>query len=156
LLDAVTRVFEALDFHCQPISFQLAIPDKDFRGIVEQALPTSDLAKVLRYFPDLFVLHAKLPPKAGAFFVRVFNETIRLSPDELSCYQKYYPEKILLLAGRNQKPLLLEGQWLRKCHWVNGQVQGKLPHLSELLRKDVSLPVNDPQLKEITKLGFQI
>jgi hypothetical protein len=156
VLDKVKSAFEALDFHCQRIGFDVAIPDKDLRRIIEQALPANDLAKVLRYFPSLFVLHAKLPPKVGAFFVCVFTGTIRLSVDELSCYRKYYPQKILILAPQGQKPRVLEGQWIWKCRWADGQVQGKLPRLGELLRRDLSLRPSGDQLKKIAELGFEI
>ena len=154
------QVFEALGFYCQITNCGSVFESDKFLQLIEGASRANNVAATLRFLPDLFVLHPKLDYERGVFFGRVFQGVNRLDVEELSIYEKYYPERILVIAPTDTVPSILHAQWLSHVVTARGktiEVQpSSLPLLREILTHDVGIDLSGDFSKRIQRLNLEI
>jgi len=105
------EVFQKLDFEVQPTSFSHITSGGEMARLREyRSLPNGDSSRILRYFPEFFVLHHLAVPERGAFFVALAGNNVTLSKEAQDIYQKYFPRD-LLIVGQNPENQLV-ARWL--------------------------------------------
>ena len=95
MIDELRTVFERLGYHSEPVDFNKAIPYVALRERLQGPFAGTDVSRVLRHLPDLFVMNHKMIH--GIFFVKTLAEQ-GLSDEARDTYEKYYPKDILLVT----------------------------------------------------------
>lgn len=110
LVTELQNLFQALGFLSHPTDFNHAVPYAELRTDLEGKFRESNVSKILRHFPDLFVVNEKI--EKGIFFIKDVSKDA-LSSEAAEAYKKYYPKDVLLVkvsANSKGKALL--------CRWI--------------------------------------
>lgn len=110
MLDDRRSVFDRLGYHSEPVHFERAIPYPKLRERFESPFSETELSRVLRNLPELFVMNHKMVH--GMFFAKILEERNSLTVEQESTYEKFYPRDIFLLdIARTGTSTLIEGRW---------------------------------------------
>lgn len=111
LKQSVIDMFRNLNFEIHSTSF-CDITSTDELTPLQECITSidSDSAKIVRWFPDLFVFHRSQAPKAGAFFIVLMPNGIEMPIEVRSFYRKYFPEDLLIVSDAPSSRL--KGQWI--------------------------------------------
>jgi len=112
--DLRQRTLEALqklDFEVQQTSFSDITSVGEMADLRKQGvLPDSDSGRILRCFPDFFVIHHSAEPKRGIFFVTLAGNAMTLTKEAQDIYQRYFPEDVLIVGQSPEHHLV--AMWL--------------------------------------------
>ena len=115
--DLSQRALEALrslGFAVQPTSFSDITSEGDMSRIRDYPdLPGSDSLQILRYFPDLFVIHHSATAERGMFFVTLADSCTALTREAQAIYERYFPAD-LLVVGQDKEHRLV-AVWMGSC-----------------------------------------
>jgi hypothetical protein len=89
----IRGLFRRNGFYITELHYEHIIPEEQFREILNEDFPKTEVAKIVRFSPDFFVMHGEVEPALGTFFIVCSpqSEPIILERDRLKCYQEYYP-----------------------------------------------------------------
>lgn len=134
----VRRIFVDYNFYVSNFYFEHIIPEDNFRDIIIRNFNTTEIAQILRFSPDFFVMHKKVEPEDGFFFVVCCPGQKNLGAKRFGILQKYYPfDQIALVSTYTSKKgeTILSGQWLNELKKTSSN---KYP-LSEFIEKIVGV-----------------
>jgi hypothetical protein len=119
LAAGLNTILTNLGFKVADFSFNHLVRDARLREQVETEFSTEDAGKVLLHAPHLFVMHNKLDPTKGVFFVRCAStfdaeaRSFRLTEDEFDTYRRFYPTKnLMVVVGRRTAEPEILASWL--------------------------------------------
>ncbi len=94
-LDALRK----LGFTVQPTSFSDITSAGEMSRIREyRSLPDSDSVRILRHFPDFFVIHNSAQADRGMFFVALADSSSALTREAQDIYERYFPTDLLVVG----------------------------------------------------------
>lgn len=123
-------------FYVSNFYFEHIVPEDNFRDIIIRNFNTTETAQILRFSPDFFVMHKKIEPEDGFFFVVCCPDPNNLDLKRITILQKYYPfDQIALVSDYTSKKgeTILSGQWLNE---LKKSPSNKVP-LSQFIEKIV-------------------
>jgi len=101
LSSRIADSLKSLGFAVQPTSFSHITSAGEMARIREHdRLPDCESARILRYFPDFFVVHRSAPPQRGVFFAAVARDHMCVTGEAGAIYRRYFPAD-LLIVGQN-------------------------------------------------------
>jgi hypothetical protein len=151
--ELVPQFLEILEFQWQSVSFTDVFSDSALTEFIEAAVDVSSPAKILRYFPDFFVLHPDLPPEAGALFITCVPTGWVLPKAQIECYQKHFPNRILMIARAAGRQGLV-GEWFRANDWAQGRLARPPRAALAVLDRDLGLHPTKAQMQSLRDVGL--
>jgi len=128
MLNEVTDILIGLGFEIQNTSFHHLTKDGEINYLRSLDLPDNEAASIMKYFPDLFVMHREIDPKDGTLFV-VLTEIDKNIPEKVQkIYRKFFPRKIMVVSGSKDNLY---------ARWFHGS--GKKEPLVSFIRKEVGV-----------------
>ena len=139
----IQLVFQTLGFLSHPTDFSHAVPYKELRDALEGKFPETNVSKVLRHFPDYFMVNEKL--EKGVFFVKDVTQA-PLSTEAAKTYKSYYPKDILLIKVISDP----KGKTIT-CRWINDE---KDASLTKALESRFNLKLPAAAVNELNSKGW--
>lgn len=128
MLNQVVDIFVGLGFEIQNTSFNHLTKDGEISYLRSIDLPDNEAASIIKYFPDLFVMHREINHKDGTLFV-VLTDRDRSIPEKVqTIYKHFFPRK-LMVVSRSKDNLY--------ARWFHGS--GKPEPLLLFIRKEVGV-----------------
>ncbi len=134
----VRQIFADYNFYVSNFYFEHIVQEDNFRDIIIKNFNTTEIAQILRYSPDFFVMHKKIEPEDGFFFVVCCPDQKNLGVKRFGILQKYYPfDQIALVSTYSSKKgeTILSGQWLNELKKTSSNKYS----LSEFIEKIVGV-----------------
>ena len=100
--ELIEKTFPEATYYRQTISSAVRLADHVYDKVLELK-ETDEVAGYFSAWPDLVVMHKKSNPTEGTYFVRIFEEAIELSDQELSIYRQWYPLDHLILIIKSSE-----------------------------------------------------
>ena len=129
LAAGMKTILSNLGFRVAGFSFSYLLRDSRLWEKVEAEFPSEEAGMILIQAPHLFVMHNKLNPSKGVFFVRCAStfdseaRSFRLSEEEWNTYHKFYPtERLLIVVGRETDEPEVVAEWFDD---VNFRIDGR-------------------------------
>lgn len=146
MIDDLRTIFERLGYHSEPIHFSKAIPYPELRERFEGRFAGTDLSRVLRHLPELFIMNHKM--LHGIFFVKTLTGP-DLGEEARTTYEQYYPKDILLLriTGTAKTKRVV-------CRWIDQQ--DRETSLIESLRARFNFEPPKSAIEALRKDGWQV
>ena len=145
-MDDLRTIFERLGYHSEPIHFSKAIPYPELRERFEGRFAATDVSRLLRHLPELFIMNHKMIH--GIFFVKILKEP-DLSEEAKATYEKYYPKDILLMRiiGNDKTKRVV-------CRWIDQR--GGETSLIESLKARFNFEPPKSAIEALGKDGWQV
>jgi|Deesub1362A_J573_1020465.scaffolds.fasta_scaffold05545_2 hypothetical protein len=108
----VGSIFANLGFYVTEFSFNKILPSREIRDIIKRFYKDTSIAHLLIYSPELFIMHRKMPPEKGVFFIKCIvahnkgklSRFAEIEKEAWDIYNKFYPsDKIVVVIARNHK-----------------------------------------------------
>lgn len=117
--DLTKELFRRNGFYVTELHYEHIIPDEQFRSILNKDFSKTEVAKIVRFSPDFFVLHDDVEPVLGTFFLvcSLQSEPVVLERDRLRCYREYYPYQRIAIASLGKSRV--KDKKIVYCEWLN-------------------------------------
>jgi hypothetical protein len=99
----LAQVLQIMGFEVQPTDFHNLITDETLKRKLQAEFKDTDIGRILRFFPDYFVVHKTVAPNSGTFFAVILVDKQDISNDAASVYRTYFPERTVLLHINSSK-----------------------------------------------------
>lgn len=99
----VKSIFEKNNFNASLFDYKHLIHDKEMQKILENNFSENHVYHLFKYSPDLFIMHKKLDPEIGCFFVNCFQDISIVNQELVSGLKKHYPESGVYLVYPDNK-----------------------------------------------------
>jgi len=107
-LDYLIDFLNKNGFEVQKTSYRYLIESPELNYLKNIELPNIDSVKILKYFPDLFVIHKSAEPSKAPFFIVLVEGEI--SKDILNTYYNYFPKELAVMSIDNKNNVY--AKWL--------------------------------------------
>jgi len=112
MVDRVSDILIRLGFEVQVTAYAHLIENASLHYLQTSSFPANTAFSILKYFPDLFVMHKAIRPLYGTFFIVLLSKGKVLSKSAVDVYTNYFPSNILVASENDPKTVL--AKWLYK------------------------------------------
>jgi hypothetical protein len=166
LREGIRAILIDLGFHVANFSFYEIIIDPEFRRLILEVYRNTNVAKILIYAPDFFVMHARKNPIDGVFFVKCIPlpikmkqqvNAIKMDTIVARIYNEFYPyERIMMVVSRQHDSHPLLASWMKG----DSELQlNKMKDLASFIEQDLGCKANKELIgkliSEISKMYRQ-
>ncbi len=106
--DKIIKAFQDIGFEVQCTSYDYLIKTTQLAYLCNKELPSNEASKILKAFPNLFVVHRSANPEKAVFFV--ITDDKLLDKEIIKIYKKYYPPEILVVTEQKNNIV---------CKWLH-------------------------------------
>jgi len=126
LTAGVGSIFTNLGFYVADFSFNKILASKEVQDIIERFYKKTSIARLLIYAPELFIMHRKMPPEKGVFFIKCIvaynagklsKQFAEIEKEAWDIYNEFYPtDKIIVVIARNHKFKTFLAEFMSNLH----------------------------------------
>lgn len=100
-----------LGFEIQSTSFDNITQTDEMKFLRDVSISSCDELKLLRCFPDYFIIHKISSPDHGVFFIKILDSNNSLNKNTEYIYETYFPDRIVLIIYDDSE---FKARWFHK------------------------------------------